>query len=51
MIGKVDHRKVKKITTFLINKQYSSDSKMIANHFNEHCNVCSDAKQIYYKYS
>ena len=36
MIGKVDHHKVKKHTTFLINNQYSSDSKIIANHFNEY---------------
>ena len=36
MIGKVDHRKVKKHTTFLIYNKYSSDSKIIANHFNEY---------------
>ena len=36
MIGKVDHHKVKKHTTFIINNQYSSDSKIIANHFNEY---------------
>ena len=34
MIGKVDHHKVKK-KTFLINNQYSTDSKIISNHFNE----------------
>ena len=36
MIGKVCHRKVKKHITFFINKQYSSDSKIIGNHFNEY---------------
>ena len=36
MIGKVDHHKVKKHTTFLINNQYSTDSKIIANQFNEY---------------
>ena len=34
MIGKVDHHKVKKHTTFLINNQYSTDSKIISNQFN-----------------
>ena len=37
MIGKVDQHKVKKHTTFLIsNNQYSSDTKIIANQFNEY---------------
>ena len=36
MIGKVDHHKVKTHTTFLINNQYSTDSKIISNHFNEY---------------
>ena len=36
MIGKVDHHKVKQHTTFLINNQYSIDSKIIANQFNEY---------------
>ena len=36
MIGKVDHHKVKKHTTFLINNQYSTDSKIIANQFNKY---------------
>ena len=36
MIGKVDQCKVKKHTTFLINNnQYSSDTKIISNQFNE----------------
>ena len=36
MIGKVDHHEVKKHTTFLINNQYSTDSKIISNQFNEY---------------
>ena len=36
MIGKVDHHKVKKHTTFPINNQYSTDSKIISNQFNEY---------------
>ena len=36
MIGKVDHHKVKKHITFLINNQYSTDSKIISNQFNEY---------------
>ena len=37
MIGKVDHHKVKKThTTFLINNQYSTDSKIISNQFNKY---------------
>ena len=35
MIGKVDHQKVIK-KTFLIINHYSSDSKLIANNFNEY---------------
>ena len=37
MIGKVDKHKVNKYTTFLIiYNQYSSDTKIIANQFNEY---------------
>ena len=36
MIGKVDKHRVNKHTTFLINNHYSSDTKIIANHFNEY---------------
>ena len=36
MIGEVDQHKAKKNTTFLINNQYSSYTKIIANHFNQY---------------
>ena len=36
MIGKVDKHRVNKHTTFFINNYYSSDTKIIANHFNEY---------------
>ena len=36
MIGQLDQHKVKKTTAFLIYNQYSSDTKLIANHFNEY---------------
>ena len=36
MIGKVDQHIVYKHTTFLINNHYSSDTNIIANHFNEY---------------
>ena len=49
MIGKVDHHKVKKYTTFLINNnQYSSDTKIIANQFNEYfTNVGNSLEEKY----
>ena len=36
MIGKVDQHRVNKHTTFLINNNYTSDTKIIANHLNEY---------------
>ena len=36
MIGEVDQHKAKNPTTFLINNQYSSYTKIIANHFNQY---------------